>query len=740
MPPQKPGFTPRLYQETILATTAQKNTLVVLPTGLGKTAIAALLASQRLDQYPGTKILFLAPTKPLVQQHLETFRDFFDLPDEAFAMFTGTVKPEKRIKLWKEASFIFSTPQGMENDLISRKLTIKDASLVVFDEAHRTTGDYAYVFIAKHYHEHAQHERILALTASPGADEQSIREVCEYLSIEAIEVRSIEDRDVKEYVQELDLTFKKVPLDEQTLQIRSHLQKCNVRKLDEATLLGELTTNPKEMNKTTLLQLQGAMHGRMAQGERHFELLKTISLLAEALKIQHALELCESQSITALVKYLEQLQKQSLTTKTKAVQNLVRDIDFKSALILAERMISEGKEHPKQALLKELVHKELQENKEKKLIIFTQFRDTATVIKKTLADTATCGIFVGQAKKGTTGLSQKQQKQMIEDFRNSAFNVLIATSVAEEGLDIPSVDAVVFYEPIPSAIRTVQRRGRTGRHASGKVYLLIADGTRDEAYRWSAHHKEKRMYRTLSHLKKTFTPTTAVPAQKTLETYEEKATVITVDYREKGSAVMKALLANKAQLDLAQLQVGDYKITDDIVVEYKTVKDFVDSIIDGRLLSQLRELRSVYKPVLIIEGQEDIYAQRQLNPASIRGMLATIILSYHIPVLRTISPADTAGVLLAMAKREAAKEDRAYTSHVAKPWSLREQQEYIISALPGIGPKLARPLLEKFGTVIGVFNASVEELQSIELIGAKKAEKIREILSSAYTPIRSLDR
>jgi len=727
----KPGFTPRRYQEAILASAAQQNTLVVLPTGMGKTAIAAMLAAHRLDKYANSKILFLAPTRPLVQQHLDTFKNMFDFPDESFALFTGHVTPTKRVKLWEQATFIFSTPQGMENDVISRKVDLKDVSLLVFDEAHRAVGDYAYVYLAENYHEHGLHERILGLTASPGSDEETIKEVCDHLFVEDIEVRSQEDPDVREYVQELDITFKNVPLSESLTKARDYLKQCYEHKLAGARELGVLTST--DLNKTGLLKAQSALHAKMAQGDKSYEVLKTISLLAEALKVQHALELCETQTISALVSYLQSLQQQATKSKTKAVQNLVKDPDFKSALMVAERLLETGEEHPKLTALQSLVTQELIDDAEKKIIIFTQFRDTANVIKQRLGAIASAEIFVGQAKKNGTGLSQKEQQAVLQRFREADFQVLIATSVAEEGLDIPAVDTVVFYEPIPSAIRTVQRRGRTARHDSGKMYMLIAKGTRDEGYRWSAHHKEKRMYRTLAKMKKNFTPTTRTE-QPTLQSYAEpqQGVTITVDHREKGSATMKALLAQHAKLDLAQLPVGDYRIGEDIVVEYKNVRDFVDSIVDGRLLGQLAELRTTYKPLLIIEGMEDLYAQRKINPAAIRGMLATIVTSYHIPLLRTVSPADTAGVLLALAKREAKKEDGTRHPHTAKPWTLQEQQEYVIASLPGIGPKLAKPLLEKFGSVSKVLNASLEELQEVELIGRKKAEAIKELLDAKY--------
>ena len=113
------NITPRLYQETIIGTCINKNCLVVLPTGMGKTIIALMLASQRLKCFPNSKVLFLAPTRPLVEQHLQTFKKHFEIDKEKLAVFTGYVRPEKRSELWKQAKIIFSTPQGLENDIIT---------------------------------------------------------------------------------------------------------------------------------------------------------------------------------------------------------------------------------------------------------------------------------------------------------------------------------------------------------------------------------------------------------------------------------------------------------------------------------------------------------------------------------------------------------------------------------------------------------------------------------------------
>src|SRR3989338_4238689 len=194
-------FEPRLYQQTIFATAAEKNTLVVLPTGMGKTNVFLMLAAQRLKQYPNSKILFIGPTRPLIEQYLNVFKAHFEISEEDMAVFTGMVSPEKRSELWKKAKIIFSTPQGLENDIISNRIKLEEVCLLGVDEAHRAVGDYAYPFVAKQYQKKARYPRILALTASPGSDMEKIKEVCQNLFIEEIEIRTEESPDVRPYIQ-----------------------------------------------------------------------------------------------------------------------------------------------------------------------------------------------------------------------------------------------------------------------------------------------------------------------------------------------------------------------------------------------------------------------------------------------------------------------------------------------------------------------------------------------------------
>ncbi|MDO8642340.1 MAG: DEAD/DEAH box helicase [Candidatus Woesearchaeota archaeon] len=736
------NFEPRIYQQTILATCVQKNMLVVLPTGLGKTSIALMLALQRLKSFPTSKILFLAPTRPLAEQHKASFLKYSTLPEKDMTVFTGFVKPEKREQLWKASTIIFSTPQGVENDIINERISLKDVCLLIFDECHRATGNYTYKFIAEQYIKKASYPKILGLTASPGNDKEGIIEVCQNLFIEGAEVRSDHDADVAPYVQSISMDVVPVALPEEYTAIQKILKECHGEKVKEIRQLGYLNTSSSMISKTELLRLQGALHGEIAKGNKDFNILKSISLAAEATKVDHAIEMLESQGVEQAFGYMEKLQQQAATSTTRAVKNLVEDSRFKTALAKMRTLVEQHSEHPKMEALKTILHKQ-QEKGSKRIIIFTNYRDTASKIKKMLdTENISSEIFVGQAKKKGIGLSQKQQKQMLIQFSEGVFTALIATSVAEEGIDIPSVDHVIFYEPIPSAIRHIQRRGRTGRLEKGGVIMLMAKGTRDEAYRWSAIHKEKRMQRNMGELKNVFKQ---LEIEHLLGQKEKKHdellvdstgndVVIMVDDREKSSKIVKEFLEKNIKVRLRRLEAGDFVLSARCAVEFKTVPDFVDSIIDGRLLSQLIALKTIYdRPLLIVEGEEDIYSQRSIHPNAIRGMLSTITVTLGVPILYTKNAKDTAAILAVTARREQMEGMKNGTLHSKKPLTTKEQQEYVIASLPGIGPKLSKPLLERFGSIKNIMNASIPELQTVEKIGEKKAKEIQRVLGEGYT-------
>ena len=730
------NFTPRLYQQTILGTAARHNTLVVLPTGLGKTAVAFLLTAQRLRNYPNSKILMLAPTKPLCEQHVESFRRHLEIPAEKVVLFTGSVSPEKRAQLWKEAQIIISTPQGLENDIINSRIDLKEVSLLIFDEAHHATGEYAYVWIANQYDKTSSSAKILALTASPGSDMETVKEVTTNLKIEKVEVRTEKDADVKPYVQTTHKNWVEVEFPQELRKIQLLLKDCRRSKLIEAQNLGYCSD--LEMSKGALLALQLELQKKLSSGFRDFEVLRSISVIAEAMKVDHALELLETQGIKPLQKYFKKMQQDALTSKVKAVQNLMQDELFKSSMHLTDELVKQNVIHPKMLKMKEILQETVGNESSAKVIIFTQFRDSAEEIVKNVNELNIKNhIFVGQAKKNGLGFSQKQQKEILEKFSVGEFNVLIATSVAEEGLDIPKVDKVIFYEPIPSAIRSIQRRGRTGRLEEGEVTILMTKDTRDEIYRWSAHHKEKRMYRNLEQLKKEFSLhkiETVPTGNSSLNSFISTGPMVAIlaDHREKNNRVVKELIDAGISVKTAQLNTADYVVSGKVGVELKKVPDFVASIIDGRILDQVRDLKNYFqKAILIIEGEEDIYTIRNVHANAIRGMLASIVLDFQVPVLYTKNPQDTAALLAVMAKREQGKEID-FALHSLKPKSVRKQQEFIVAAFPNIGTQTAKMLLEHFGSIKNVVNATEKQLTELKGIGDKTAQQLVRMFEEEY--------
>lgn len=722
------NFKPRLYQQTILATAIEKNTLVILPTGLGKTYIFLMLAAQRLNQYPESKILFLGPTRPLINQYFNLFRNHFKIKDEKMAVFTGYVKPDKREELWKTSKIIFSTPQGLENDVISNRINLGEVSLLGFDESHRAVGDYSYVWLASQYIKKSSFSRILGLTASPGSDLEKISEVCNNLHIEDVEIRTEKDPDVKPYIKEVDIKWVYVEFPKEFKNIQKYLKDC----LKSKIVLIKENYDVKELEtKRDMLAFQSLLLKEISSGTKDFATLKSLSLIAEIMKVQHALELLESQGISPLLEYMQDLVSKANTTKVKAVKNLVRDLNYKSAFVLTRNLKDVSIEHPKYKELKNILL-DITKDPNKKIIVFNHYRDSINNLVKVINTLpgVNAKIFVGQQKKKGIGLTQKEQIALIKSFENNEFNVLVMSSVGEEGLDIPSVDVVIFYEPVPSAIRTIQRRGRTGRHEKGSVIVLVTKGTRDEAYRWSSFHKEKRMHRILKDLKNKYNPEKKV---KTLSEFvlPEKELTVFADYREKGSGIIKKLIDLGVKIKLQKLEIGDYFLGPNLIVEHKSVQDFITSIIDKRLFVQLKEMKKYEKQLLILEGKEDIYSQRKLHPNAIRAMLATISLDYNVPILTTKNPEESALLMAVIAKRQL-QDKKEFSLHGTKPLTLKEQQEYLISALPGVGPVLSKPLLKKFSSVKKIVNASIDELKEVELIGDKKASKIKEVVDSKY--------
>jgi ERCC4-related helicase len=485
----------RLYQERIAHNVLEKgNTLVVMPTALGKTMLAVLVAAEVLKK-KDSKVLIVAPTKPLATQHYNTMRSVLNLGGDEFALLTGSIRSAERRELWENARVISATPQTIENDLKRRKIVVDDVELLVVDESHHSVRSYSYVGLVRIYQEQAGRPLILGLTASPSTEK--FREVCNNLFIKNIEVRTEEDEDVKPYIQQKNIEQVFVRLPPAYEKIRKHLLAYSESLLKKMRDSGFI--HGSVFRKRELLDLQRRLIAN--------KIYAGIVMATALIKAQHALEMLETQGVGQLNTYFDKLERNAKRTE----KTMFNNPDFSKAVAMTRKMQGEGAEHPKLTRLKEIVAEELGDPK-RRIIVFSHFRESAQQTTNQLNKVP--GVravrFVGQASQGSDiGLNQKQQQEIIQSFRDGDYNVLVCTSVGEEGLDIPSVDLVIFYEPVPSEIRKIQREGRTGRRAAGRVIVLMARGTRDESNYWAAHYKQKRMIKTLRRMR---SETTAPPA------------------------------------------------------------------------------------------------------------------------------------------------------------------------------------------------------------------------------------
>jgi len=469
----------REYQRNILETAVRKNTLCVLPTGLGKTNIAIMLAAHRMEDYPEKKILVMAPTKPLCAQHQKSFQNAFDIPSKDIFLVTGQVMPQDRREIYSKFKIIVATPQTIENDIKNHLIDLNDFSLLVFDETHRSVGDYAYTYVAEAY-KGIPHSRILGLTASPGSDRTKINDICKALGIEAVEIRTDSDEDVKPYIKELNMEWVKVELPFLLKEAQSCFKlaiKNRINKLKEWDVHISTKKDMIELQRKTISSLKT---------ERRPILFHILMTATEAIKIWHLLELLETQSMRAVRTYLNKLREGKMASEKR----LLHDSYVKMGIGYIEK--HEG-EHPKIEKIAEIVSENLKQSKNYTIILFSHYRDNIEKLHEILSKIEGCRpvILIGQS--GEKGLTQKEQVEIIRDFNAGIHNCLITSPVGEEGLHIPSADMAIFYESVASEIRSIQRRGRVGRAKVGKIIFLQTKDTRDESYYYAAQRKENKM-------------------------------------------------------------------------------------------------------------------------------------------------------------------------------------------------------------------------------------------------------
>jgi len=503
----------RAYQLDAVRAGLGANTLLVLPTGTGKTPVAWMVIAQRLHEKRAISpdsdaahrqpwVLLIAPTNPLVVQHQREARKWLALGEEEIIALTGKISPNKREPMYDAAGLIISTPQVIRNDVNSGRLSLANCVLLVVDEAHHATGNHAMAQVGDLYGESAVDGLVLGCTASPGSTESQVSEVCDRLGIERIIARQSNDAMVSPYQQSMDIVEIRLPIGEEITTLAKPLN----------DMLEDIA---KRLQRQGFLVIQGGISLRALRDAQQ-RISQAIAMgrntayqaarqNADAQRIVSLLYLLEGQGINSALSHLERLEGSSDGENSQSrflAMPQVREVLGKI------RVMDEV--HPKIPEVKRLVKEQLESDPTSRVIVFATWRDSVRMLIGSLKDVS--GVieverFVGQSSRDDEkGMSQKEQVEALDRFRDGESNVIVCTSVGEEGLDVPSADRVIFYEPVASEIRTIQRRGRTARHRQGDVFVLVSEDTRDVGVRYAAAAREARMGRAIAKVRRNRRP------------------------------------------------------------------------------------------------------------------------------------------------------------------------------------------------------------------------------------------
>jgi Fanconi anemia group M protein len=526
----------RDYQRRFVEKALEANTLAVLPTALGKTVIAELVAAELLHRHPGCRILFMAPTKPLALQHRESVLKHLKLGEGEVAVVTGETAARPDVWNSPRVRFVTATPQAVWNDYRRGLVRLEEFALLVFDECHRSRSRYAYTRLAEECIRRCPYPLILALTASPGSEEDKVVEVVRNLWIEQVVWMSEEDEEVSKYIPGIRVGWVRVKLPAEYEMIRDEIKRMIESVISRLRESGLLRMPMEAVNRKVLVGLMNRIRAEIDSGVKGSN-IHYMTLLSAALSLYHAQELIESQHVYSLKHYLEEISRSEL----RSHKIIASTPDFRDLV----RMVSQCTvDHSKVDALASTLEAHFAEKPGDRVLVFANIRSTAEVLVDRLRDRGyRAALFIGRAEgKHGPRMSQEEQMRTLKAFREGVYNVLVATSVGEEGLDIPECGLVVFYEPAVSGIRYIQRRGRTGRKLPGKAVILVTDKTVDEYYFREGYRRARRMDKILQQAtKKTVKidrkapkppPGTPWPWTKT-ETIEESEPVIEIEVEPK---------------------------------------------------------------------------------------------------------------------------------------------------------------------------------------------------------------
>ena len=492
----KDGIEARAYQIAATQACIRCSTLLVMPTGFGKTAVQWNCIADAL-QSGIEKIVITAPTVGLVEQQRRMILERIEIDPDSVQTYTGSNRPVKRGEIWKQATIVIATPQVIRNDVDSGLIHLKHVGLMIIDEAHHAKGNHATAQVADRYQSQCSEPWLVAATASPGSTQNAIRQLWNRLNVHRLFVANREDDLLQPYAVDMNIATIRVMLDAKTVALLEPLEADQFQETDALKRQGFL---PPTEHLTAGMIEEGAQRASIAISRKDPRGYDAARRISDVRRMHMLLDLLKTQGLRSARSYLqradEQLREGERSTSRFLKKNVIHN--FRQTVESMEEC------HPKPKIVEDLVAEHLEQNPHDRILIFSEYRDT---VEHLVADLngipdAVVDRFIGQSKRGKReGMTQKQQLEQLERFRSGDINVLVATSVGEEGLDVPSASMVLFYEPVPSAIRAIQRRGRTARERSGSVHVLVANNTRDVHVLHASRNREKRMHNVLARMR-----------------------------------------------------------------------------------------------------------------------------------------------------------------------------------------------------------------------------------------------
>ncbi|ELR09652.1 hypothetical protein GMDG_04143 [Pseudogymnoascus destructans 20631-21] len=494
----------RDYQYSITKNGLFNNTLVALPTGLGKTFIAATIM---LNYYRWTKdsqIVFMAPTKPLVAQQVDACFYIAGIPRSSTTMLTGEISPALRAEEWASKRVFFMTPQTLENDLRTGLADPKKIVLLVVDEAHRATGNYSYVKVIEFMRRFTKSFRILALTATPGSSVEAVQEVINGLEISKVEIRTEESIDIQQYVHQRNIDQVILDPSEEIVKVQDLLSRTLKPLVDQ--LCGHnayYNRDPLSLTPFGMLKAQETWLKSPAGKSANFGLKGMMrSLFTVLAGVSHGIKLLNFHGVGPFFQTMKDFRSEAEERGAKPGKYKKQIMDsphFKKMMDLVNMWINKDDfvGHPKLTYLCDTVLNHFLDAGDgrredgappstTRIIVFCEYRGSAEEVARVLnrhAPMVRASVFVGQAgTKHSDGMNQAMQIETIRKFKEGIFNVIVATSIGEEGLDIGQVDLIVCYDASSSPIRMLQRMGRTGRKRAGNIVLLLMRGKEEDSF------------------------------------------------------------------------------------------------------------------------------------------------------------------------------------------------------------------------------------------------------------------